>query len=252
MVAIASHKKYTVAVVVILLIVTWLLFVLQDFTALLYSKPFRTGLDSNTLKAFVVFLTTLLVFITGNDGLNKRDAFLMKVIYVLIIIADFSLVYFESQTVGIFFFIWVQSGLILRNSAGMKEKLKRNFIKLLLPSLSVGFILPTALLFFIRSLSSRPHLLVFMAIYACTVSLSLWAAASAYILRLLPKKNGLLVFIGMICFLFCDINVGLSWILPKGMERSLAYAFIWVFYAPALTLIALSGYKLSTNKKSSR
>lgn len=216
MVAIASHKKYTVAVVVILLIVTWLLFVLQDFTALLYSKPFRTGLDSNTLKAFVVFLTTLLVFITGNDGLNKRDAFLMKVIYVLIIIADFSLVYFESQTVGIFFFIWVQSGLILRNSAGMKEKLKRNFIKLLLPSLSVGFILPTALLFFIRSLSSRPHLLVFMAIYACTVSLSLWAAASAYILRLLPKKkrafgiyrDDLLSFLRYQCRIIVDLTEG--------------------------------------------
>jgi hypothetical protein len=70
-----------------------------------------------------------------------------------------------------------------------------------------------------------------------------WVAAVNDMLALFPKPNSKMIAIGMILFYFCDICVGLDFILPKGTIWLLANSLIWVFFTPAITLLALSCYK---------
>lgn len=248
---IINKKRFTVIIILVLIAITALLFIYQDFALLFFpimAFPFK-GM-SNNLKAFIIFFTTLLVFLTGKDCLNKKDVIHMKVIYTLIIIADFALVSFKSPVTGISVFFLVQLNLVLRNSKHMKEKIrsagkaKQRILSSYTFFMCVFYLF--AIIFLINALANQTLLLVAMTLYLFMVSLSLWTALTNFITGLFPRTNGLLVFIGMFCFLFCDINVGLSWIFEKEMIGWIAAALIWVFYTPALTLIALSGHKKST------
>lgn len=55
-------------------------------------------------KGITVLLTSLLVFLIRDDGLSKGDTKLLKVIYLLIIMADISLVLFDKAYGGIIIF----------------------------------------------------------------------------------------------------------------------------------------------------
>ena len=86
-------------------------------------------------------------------------------------------------------------------------------------------------------------LLVIMVLYGMMISISLWTAIANYLLKLFPKTNSIMISLGMIFFVLCDINVGLSLILPASLTRTISLNLIWVFYTPALTLLALSRYR---------
>ena len=118
-------------------------------------------------------------------------------------------------------------------------------------SLFINTILSTVLfLLFLMKLINE-HLderLLFIVIvfYGLVVSTSLWAAFANYLLKLFPKTNSILVSLGMLFFVLCDINVGLSLALPHGLAKTISSNLIWIFYTPALTLIGLSGYNLKS------
>ncbi|HWQ30896.1 MAG TPA: hypothetical protein VN549_07890, partial [Negativicutes bacterium] len=75
------------------------------------------------------------------------------------------------------------------------------------------------------------------------LSTSLLAALASNILKLLPQRNAEMAAAGVICFFCCDILVGLDAVLWEGIPWLLANSFIWVFYIPALVLLALSAYR---------
>jgi hypothetical protein len=79
--------------------------------------------------------------------------------------------------------------------------------------------------------------------YLIILSASLWSGLASNILGLLPLRNSKMVAIGMISFFCCDVFVGLDAVMEAGLPWLLANSIIWVFYIPALVLLALSCYR---------
>ena len=249
---VSLRKKFYVNLILKSIIIISIIFVLLDWMPILNKdNTLDTTMYSYGFKALLILLISLLIFITGEDALNEKDAIIIKVIFILVIIADSSLVLFNTPVIGIMFFSFVQFGLILRNSRGMREKIKINRNNKLRTSLFVNTILATLLFIFnlirlMNGLMEEKLLLLIMALYGLMVSLSLWTAFANYLVGIFPKINSLFVALGMFFFVLCDLNVGLSLILPNGYIRDIASALVWIFYTPALTLIALSGYRFNT------
>ena len=198
-------------------------------------------------KSLIVILTTVLVFMIGNDGLNKRDTNILKFTYIFIALADIALGLLKTPYLGIILFSIVQMALIYRNGAGLYSIIKNNGYKDFLGSLIINTVLSTILLLLILSniinnMLREKVLFYIMIFYAFLISISLWTAVANMSLKLSPKLNSRLTVIGMISFILCDLNVGLSIALNKGTLWLIADSVIWIFYTAALTLIALSGY----------
>lgn len=200
--------------------------------------------SSQIFKGLVVLLSTILVFRISRNGLNKRDTNLLKLIFILIIFADLSLIYFKKPYIGIVIFFLVQCILIYRN---IRCTDKRYILEILLTreSIILIFSLSTALLiylFFIRVYIGDNILFILFILYGIIKSCSVFISAVNFRLKLFSKINRILLLIGIICFYLCDISVGLTLTLNKGFIREFTSFLIWIFYTPALTLIALSGY----------
>jgi hypothetical protein len=202
-------------------------------------------------KSLIVILTTVLVFMIGNDGLNKRDTNILKFTYIFIALADIALVLLTKPYLGIILFSIVQTALIIRNGAGMYNIIKNKGCKNCFGSLIINTILSLILLILILSnvlnnMIQDKALFHIMIFYAFLISSSLLTAISNMTLEVFPKLNSILVTIGMVFFMLCDLNVGLSMALNKGTIWLIADSVIWIFYTLALTLIALSGYSFET------
>lgn len=246
----SQGKINFITLILFLIAMISLIFIFLDFFPLISANKGQenASLYSYSFKAIVVLLTTLLVFITGKDHLDYNDSIRMKIIFLLILLADLSLALFPTPVIGIFFFSLVQLGLILRNSLEMKENIRAIGNYQLRSSLFINIILVT--IFFILNLirimdqhMDEKLLLVIMVLYGMMISISLWTAIANYLLKLFLKTNSIMISLGMIFFVLCDINVGLSLILPASLTRTISLNLIWVFYTPALTLLALSGYR---------
>jgi hypothetical protein len=90
------------------------------------------------------------------------------------------------------------------------------------------------------------NLVIIAGLYGIILSISLWAGLTSYILGLFPYKNSSMIAIGMLCFYFCDISVGLDGLLGSGTAWVFATSLTWIFYTPAITLLALSCYNYKT------
>ena len=58
-----------------------------------------------------------------------------------------------------------------------------------------------------------------------------------------PRRNALLIAIGASCFFIGDYLVGFNLSLGPSMARVVTVFLTWLFYAPSITLFALSGYR---------
>ncbi|MDD2447138.1 MAG: hypothetical protein PHY91_05575 [Tissierellia bacterium] len=247
------HKKrYLIIIILVLIAIASLIIILLDWLPFIVDtiSLYETR-HSNRFKAIVVLLATSIVFITGNNSLNKKDLIMMKTIYILIILADTALVLIQNPIVGILFFSLVQLGLIIRNSVGLKDKIRFAKEYPIKSSLFINTILSTVLflLFLVKLINEHLDdrlLLTVIIFYGLMLSTSLWTALANYLLSLFPKINSILVSLGMFFFVLCDINVGLSLTLPHGLVQTISSNLVWIFYSPALTLIALSGYNLKS------
>lgn len=212
--------------------------------------PSLSPIPSLALKGAIVFLTTLLVFFINNHSISKKDISLLKSIYVLIVLADLSLLIFKKPFIGIIIFFIVQSLLIYRNSGNvfreysLKEIFNINtiFFALLLTILLLIYLI------FIKNHTKDTYLFILFIFYGIIKSCSVLTATISFRFNFFPNKNGILMLIGVICFYFCDLNVGLSLIMGAGLIKTLSSILIWIFYTPALTLIALSGYDFNNSK----
>jgi hypothetical protein len=81
-------------------------------------------------------------------------------------------------------------------------------------------------------------------LYGLILSISLWAGIANFVLSLFPDKNSKVIAIAMVFFYLGDILVGLDGLLSSGPIWLIATSLIWVFYTPAITLLAISSYKL--------
>lgn len=212
---------------------------IQVFEIQTISKDF-----SPILKGPIILLTTILVFFIKVYGISRWDTRLLKITFIMVIIADISLVVFNKPYVGIIIFSLVQLLLIYRNGYCIH---KRYSVGEILDRTTMLFILALISLLFVYLISIYSYItdiyLYILFIYYGTIkSFSLLVAILSFRYKVFPKINGLLLLIGVVCFYLCDLNVGLTIVLNKGFIKNLSNVLIWIFYTPALTLIALSGY----------
>lgn len=235
----------------------FIVFVSGGFVALDWTKFFiftknnriTSNIYSYSAKYLIVLMTSILVFIIGRDGINKKDTTMLCLIFMFIILADLSLATLVEPYIGIFFFSIVQLLLIVRNGCGFIKNYRQDESNNLKKSLFINTILST--IFFVvniiqilRELIDKPSLLYMMIFYALLISVSLWTAIANLLLKIFPRINAILITIAMLCFVLSDLNVGLSFALQLSKQKLFIEGIIWIFYTPALTLIAFSGYDL--------
>jgi hypothetical protein len=200
---------------------------------------------SALLKRINVILAAIIAWTAGKDRLSLVDNRRMKAAFMFICIGEAA---FASgwRAAGICSFAICQTLLIIRNCEGLRKKLKyasqRQRHGLVISSIIVFIIFAaTAILFSSINKAYGPAFIAF--IYILVLSTSLWAGLTSNILGLFPLRNSRMAAIGMISFYCCDVLVGLDAVLVAGVPWLLANSFIWIFYIPALTLLALSSYR---------
>lgn len=202
-------------------------------------------------KFCVTTISFILVWNIDEDCIDRKDRFLQRLSFAFIMCADFCMVLLNPvllalgiktgdgiMTLGILFFMVVQTCLIVRHSRNTLSMYRSDRHSL------AGHVAIEVLLLLVTAipaagiiyLSTHKTNVIFM-IYAFYLIISLYVAWGTIRRRFFPKKNAWMIAIGMTCFFLCDLNIGLSTLSP------LMNTFVWVFYTPALLLLALSGVK---------
>lgn len=202
------------------------------------------------LKRICVVLAAAIVCLAGGDSFDKRGYRLLQYAFAAICTGE-ALFLLDKLELGILAFGICQTTLIIRHGKSLKAKLSeassaQRARLLILSALIISALLLALIL--AKSESTQPSLKYTAMLYWFILNLSLWTGLANYILGLFPKTNSKLVAVGMLCFYACDILVGLDAVLTIGTPWMFANSFIWVFYTPALFLLALSCYKLQRLK----
>jgi hypothetical protein len=178
-----------------------------------------------------LFIVISLIIMTGftyrNYAVSRRDAYLLRAGLLFTLAADVCLLLIHDITFGLLFFICVQTIYIIRYLSARR----------------IAFVsIPVLLcLFFLLSLTPLNLMYRLAIVYACALSTS---TLLAFLNRkVYPYPNRILVPLGMLLFLLCDINVALFNELPSSTGRSVAWVLIWIFYLPSQLCLALSGAK---------
>lgn len=241
------RKKHYIFFILLLISFIYILNIIIDFSRLSANASLYASVPNEVLKRFIVLLAAALVLMADENSLNPRDNTFMKLVFLFIVIGELCFMSYNPD-MAIVFFAACQCLLILRHS--------RNLIyKLITASLKQKLILsaaPFGIAFFV--MMGFAALLPFVASYQLKIlgvsygillSISLWSGLAAYILGTFPPINSKMIVLGMICFFCCDFFVGLDGILKSGVPWIIASSLIWVFYTPAVTLLALSSYSYS-------
>jgi hypothetical protein len=120
-------------------------------------------------------------------------------------------------------------------------------------ALAVGIVLVTAALFvftLLEHLQGSP-LLYALLVYALILDASLWTGWTSGRVGYFPRRNAALIAASAALFFVGDYLVGFNLSLEPSVERVITLFLTWVFYAPAITLLALSGYRW-TDKRVTR
>lgn len=238
-----SKKRLITGCIIVASLIT-IFYMCLDFSSLfgLIERNYPTS-----ARRISVLFVAVIAAIAGKDSISKKDALLMKFSFLAICCAEF-LFFLGSTYGGIGSFLVSHILLTIRNSQGLRQKLltldnKLTKLKFIGSGIAIFAIFMLILWFVFFPILKFSLLLYILMVYGLILSASFWAGAASYILGLLPKKNSLMVFIGIACFFFSDILVGLVVIKYPEPYYSIANSFIWVLYIPAIILLALSCYK---------
>ena len=219
-------------------------FIALDFSRFLnldYSYDIFPGA---LLKRICVIIAAIIAWSAGRDGLSPRDNRLMKAAFIFAVFGETAFL-FRERAIGVGMFALCQTLLIIRNSTGLGYKLTRAGSRQIRRLAVSGIIIIISVIFPFLSgyLFKTDITLNIVYLYGIILSISLWAGLACNILGLLPQVNAGMAAWGMICFFCCDVLVGLDAVLEAGLPWLLANSFIWIFYIPALVLLALSCYR---------
>jgi hypothetical protein len=213
---------------------------------------------AKTLTSFLIFLLALSV---GDDGINDIDPRKLRWSFVAIFAGDLLFLMDEIHPAfdyaAILSFLVGQVLLVLRNGQGFRTYVRRkrgigDWIGDIL--LGAAILIVTGLLFALtlfENLQGSPLLYV-IAGYALFLDLSLWTAWTALRAGYFPQTNALLIAVGATFFFIGDYLVGFNLSLEPSLQRATTVFLTWVFYAPAITLLALSGYRWGKKRKTGK
>jgi len=238
-------KKLYISVLVCIITILFICFIILDISRFLgvidyYGKYF----PSAVLKRITVVLAAAIAWAAGNDGIGKKDTCIMSLVFTVICAAETAFL-LRRFIAGVALFGVCQSLLTARNGRGLIKELKLAGCSEKLKAVSIAGVILAALVLTViisyQILGIRPEI-VSAWIYGAVLSASLWAGLANYILRLFPLPNSMMVAVGMFCFYCCDILVGLDAVMEVSFPWLIVNSLIWVFYTPAITLLALSCY----------
>jgi len=219
-------------------------FIALDFSRFLNRDYSYDIFPSALLKRICVIIAAVIAWSVGRDGLSPKDSRLMKAAFIFAVFGEAAFL-FKERAIGVGMFALCQTLLIIRNSTGLRYKLARAGTKQKRGLVISGIIIIISVIFpFLSGYFFKTDITLNIAyLYGIILSISLWAGLACNILGLLPQANARMAAWGMICFFCCDVLVGLDAVLEAGLPWLLANSFIWVFYIPALVLLALSCYR---------
>jgi len=210
-------------------------------------------------KYAVSCLSCLTVWTIWDERIDNRDIYLLRAAFTFLVCADTCMVLLfpfinrvnpslagTIQTVGIIFFMIVQTCFIVRHSRETLKLLRTGNRRTTVKNIAVEILIlmcvtipVVAAVYF----STKKEVLVIVA-YGVYVIFSLYTAWGVFRRDFYPKLNKWMIALGMTCFFLCDLNVGLSFV------SKFADALVWMFYTPALVLLSYSGVKMANAKKS--
>jgi|LSQX01.1.fsa_nt_gb hypothetical protein len=200
------------------------------------------------IKRIIPLLCTVMVLFIGNNGINRKDTLLLKISYLVICVAElfFTL---DRFIPAVAFFGICQILLSIRHYQGIKEPIETGAIKRFIPGISAAgaaILILVALwlmLIFYPALKGSNKFYAIL-LYGLVLGVSLWIAVINYIAGTFPKKNALIIMLCMVLFFFSDFLVGIGVITNDLYNKSIIDMFVWITYAPTVTFIAISGYRL--------
>ena len=204
-------------------------------------------------KLIVAYLACFLAAGAGSDYCwCRKDARWLKYTFCLIAAADTCFIAHVPEA-GILIFMVVQLMLIVRHLTGCfahegKMALKSSKLFMAIVFLVPGSICCLCAKFFWYPRTGFDDTFVTFSVYFILKTISVFASYGAIIIGKMPKLNARLCAFGMTLFFICDHTVTGNLLLNQKSE-GVAYictsSLTWMFYGPALTLLALSGYDLS-------
>lgn len=215
------------------------------------------------------------------SGLSKRDTLRIGIIFGGILIADFFLLILDPMDnnkfndiyflIGLWVFGIVQILHIIRYNSRPEDYdspagplLKRllslikglKLIRDVVPMVIIFVLIYVPfLIFFIRALTRPERItslvkitILSMIVYFFIISLALYFAWRVSLKGFFKSPNTWMIAAGMTLFFCCDASLSASIIIKQLWPDQLNLLnvisnLVWIFYAPAITLLSLSGYK---------
>jgi hypothetical protein len=241
-------KKIAAGIIVLAIVILYIFTAAVDLSRFIGLYNFYNSYPNDVIKRVGVILAAVLVWLAGKDSLSREDNRLMRFIFVIVCVAEYFFLAAKPAYAITAFFV-CQYLLTIRHGSGIFKGLSKAAPALKLKLAAVAIVLLGIIAATVISLYPFENyygVSIIAITYWTMLSISVWTALANYALRLFPRANSGMVAIGMVCFYFCDICVGLDGILNSGLPWLLANSFIWIFYTPAITLLALSCYKYET------
>ena len=201
---------------------------------------------TKTLASFLIFLLALGV---GADGIDAGDPKRLRRAFVAMFAGDFLFLMDEFNPAfdyaAILSFLVGHVLILIRNGHGLRAYWREGKHRAADIGTAIAIVALTAGLF-IATLLSRLQgspMLYVLIVYAVVLDVSLWMGWASLRIGYFPRANALLIAAGATLFFVGDYLVGFNLSLPLSIERATTIFMTWVFYAPAIALFALSGYR---------
>ena len=168
----------------------------------------------------------------AKDGtaLGRRDQIILIIAMGLTLIADIFMVLLHMNVFGLLFFCMVQTAHNYRYTGLARVKIQ----------VAVG-----AVAFVIATVAGAPLVIALGAAYAFFLFFSVTGSFMAY--NKYPTPNNMMIVLGMLLFMGCDIFVGLQNLeieaLSSPGSREFIQRAIWLCYFPSQVLLSSSARK---------
>ncbi len=211
------------------------------------------------MKYTITILTFIIAWRSEICPVSKRDVFYLKLAFVFTLVGDLFLValcgiFSDTEltpifsVAGILAFCVVQVIYIIRHGRSfITFPIKLNFSnpptqRRLIATVLIYGLSFTLLAFLYPYIIKNGKLLIIPALlYIMLLATSLWAAWGVLIKSWYPHRNAWLIAGGLSFLIACDTAVGVETFIT-GVASLIANGFVWIFYAPSLVLLSLSGY----------
>lgn len=221
------------------------------YISFLYLDVFyiHNTVNSDILKFISILLCLSMTFITRKRPLDDKDILLLQMGMLITVLADIFLLVLDSHyELGVALFSIVQIIYGIRHSRQKESQSIKKYICI--------FLILNLFYFVIRAFTDKVEYLIFLSLfYGICLIYSVYNGIVAYGNRRYPKINGIMISLGMVLFLLCDINVAIYNILGQisGSNGILELLYdissisMWLYYLPSQILLSLSGYNFKDN-----